>query len=65
MVYCTVLYCAVLYCTVLTVHSLNSSLSVAWMRSSVSRSTAAVASSSTNTFVFRSTARARHTSCDQ
>lgn len=33
------------------------------MRSSVSRSTAAVASSNTRIFVFLSRARARHTSC--
>lgn len=36
-------------------------LMVAWIRSSVSRSTAAVASSKTKTFVLRSKARAKHT----
>lgn len=46
-----------------TVQSANSVRMVAWIRSSVSRSTAAVASSSTRIFVFRSKARARHTSC--
>ena len=38
-------------------------LIVAWMRSSVSRSTAAVASSRTKILVFLRMARARQTSC--
>ena len=46
---------------VMTVHSRNSLLMVFWMRSSFSRSTAAVASSNTRIFVFRGRARARHT----
>ena len=45
-----------------TVHPLNSVLIVVWIRSSVSRSTAAVASSMTRIFVFRRSARARQTS---
>lgn len=46
-----------------TVQSLNSDLIVDWMRSSVSRSTAAVASSKTRIFVFRSKALARQSNC--
>ena len=46
---------------VMTVHSRNSLLMVFWMRSSVSRSTAAVASSNTRIFVLRRRARARQT----
>lgn len=45
-----------------TVQSSNCVRMVDWMRSSVSRSTAAVASSNTRILVFRSRARARHTS---
>ena len=48
---------------VMVVQSANSLLMVSWMRSSVSRSTAAVASSSTSTRVFLRSALARHTSC--
>ena len=47
----------------MTVHSLNSVLMVCWMRSSVSKSTAAVASSRTRILVLRNKARARHTNC--
>ena len=43
------------------VESVNSDRMVLWMRSSVSRSTAAVASSSTRILVLRRRARARHT----
>ncbi len=50
-----------LWAIVSTVHSANSVRIVAWIRSSVSRSTAAVASSRMRTLVFRSKARARHT----
>ena len=46
---------------VITVHSLNSVLIVFWMRSSVSRSTAAVASSRTRILVFLRRALARQT----
>ena len=45
------------------VQSLNSLRIVVWMRSSVSRSTADVASSSTRTFVFRKSALAMQISC--
>lgn len=45
-----------------TVHSLNSDRMVRWIRSSVSMSTAAVASSSTRTRVLCSSVRARHSS---
>lgn len=45
------------------VQSTNSCRMVCWMRSSVSRSMAAVASSRTRTCVLRSKALARHTSC--
>lgn len=45
------------------VHSLNSVRIVRWIKSSVSKSTAAVASSKINTFVLRNKARARQTSC--
>ena len=41
---------------VMMVHSENSFLMVVWMSESVSRSTAAVASSSTRIFVFRNKA---------
>lgn len=46
-----------------TVQSSNWVRMVPWMRSSVSRSMAAVASSKTRTRLLRSRARARHTSC--
>ena len=46
-----------------TVQSVNSARMVAWIRSSVSRSTAAVASSSTSSLVFRSRARPRQINC--
>lgn len=46
-----------------TVQSLNWERIVRWIKSSVSRSTAAVASSRTNTLVLRSSARPRHTNC--
>ena len=52
-----------LWAMVITVQSTNCSRMVFWMRSSVSRSTAAVASSRTKIRVLRSRARARHTSC--
>lgn len=48
---------------VMTVQSANSFRIVFWMSSSVSRSTAAVASSRTRTFVFRRRVLARQTSC--
>ena len=48
---------------VMTVHSENSCLMVACTRSSVSRSTAAVASSRMRTLVFLRRALARHMSC--
>ena len=47
----------------MTVHSENSCLMVAYTVTSVSRSTAAVASSRMRTLVFLSRARARHISC--
>ena len=50
-----------LWAMVRTVQSANSVRIVFWMRSSDSKSTAAVASSRINTFVFRSNVRARHT----
>lgn len=46
-----------------TVQSSNWVLMVDWIRSSVSRSMAAVASSRTKILVFLSRARAKHTSC--
>ncbi|CAB0007606.1 unnamed protein product [Nesidiocoris tenuis] len=46
-----------------TVHDLNSDLIVFWIKSSVSKSTAAVASSSTKTLVFLKRARAKQISC--
>ena len=46
-----------------TVRSANSRRMVCWMSSSVSRSTAAVASSRTRTLLLRSSARAKHTNC--
>lgn len=46
-----------------TVHSENSRLMVVWISSSVSKSTAAVASSRIRIFDFRSKALARHSSC--
>ena len=49
------------WATVMIVQSQNLLLMVFWMRSSVSRSTAAVASSNTRIFVLRRRARARHT----
>lgn len=52
-----------LWAIVNTVQSLNSSRIVLWMRSSVSRSTAAVASSKMRTLVFLSRARAKQMSC--
>ena len=50
-----------LWAMVITVHSLNSVRIVFWMRSSVSRSTAAVASSRTRILVFLRRALARQT----
>ena len=50
-----------LWAMVMTVQSGNSERMVFWMRSSVSRSTAAVASSRTRILVFLRRARARHT----
>ena len=52
-----------LWAIVRTVQSANSDLMVCCMRSSVSRSTAAVASSSTRIFVLRSKLLAKHSSC--
>ena len=46
-----------------TVRSANSRRIVCWMRSSVSRSTAAVASSRTRILLSRSSARAKHNNC--
>ena len=46
-----------------TVRSANSRRIVCWMSSSVSRSTAAVASSRTKILLLRSSARAKHTNC--
>ena len=51
-----------LWAIVRTVQLANSLRIVVWMRSSVSRSTAAVASSSTSILDLRNNARARHTS---
>ena len=48
---------------VITVESLNSLRMVCWIRSSVSKSTAAVASSRMRILVFRRSARARQTNC--
>lgn len=47
---------------VITVHSANSERMVAWIKSSVSKSTAAVASSRIRIFVLRRRVLARHTS---
>ena len=52
-----------LWAIVMTVHSLNSFRIVAWIRSSVSKSTAAVASSKMSTLVLRSKARAKQINC--
>ena len=52
-----------LWAMVRTVQPTNSSLIVVWMRSSVSRSTAAVASSRMRILVLRSRALPRQTSC--
>ena len=52
-----------LWAMVSTVRSANSRRIVSWMRSSVSMSTAAVASSRTRILLLRSSARAKHTNC--
>jgi hypothetical protein len=52
-----------LWAMVKTVQSLNSVLMVLWIKSSVSKSTAAVASSKTSTFVFLNNALLRQINC--